>query len=749
MATIDVQLKITGMHCAACSARIERILGKIPQVEKASVSLAANRASITFADEVAREAALPVIHEKIAKAGFGSEVIENEDLVASWQKDVEEARAQLAARLKKLYPMLALATALLYVAMGSMVGLPLPAFLSPDTNPIGFALIQLVLVLPIMYLGQNFYRDGLANLFAATPNMDSLVAVGTGSAFIYSVVSLVLIVLGDAHAVHGLYFESCGVLVAMISLGQYMESRSKRHAADALGSLIRLVPQTARRMDESGNMVEVAMDKLAVGDRVMVKPGERIPVDGLVVEGSGEVDQSLLTGESHPVGVTVGDAVIGASLNGTHPLVIEVTGLGNDTMLAHMIRLVREAQATKAPVATLADRVSFYFVPTVMVIAVLTFLAWAILSDEPLSLAFKAMVAVLVIACPCAMGLATPTSIMVATARGAQLGVLIKNAVVLETASKVDVVAFDKTGTLTLGTPSIVDVRTFGVARDQALYWADSLERRSEHPLAVAFERASGQAPADVLPQVYPGLGLGGEIAGSSLLLGNQRLMLDNGVDCEAAMPVLERWSLDAKTAVFLAKDARLVALFAIKDEIRPESNRVIKALHELGIRTLMISGDNERVAQAVGKTLGVSEIHAQTLPQEKAQIIGSLQRQGLCVAMVGDGLNDAPALARADIGMTVSHGVDVSAQAGDIILMRHGLDSVLTALRLSRATLANIHQNLAWAFGYNILGIPVAMGLLHAAFNGPMLSPMIAGTAMALSSTSVVLNALRLKLFK
>ena len=670
-------------------------------------------------------------------------------MVQEWQKENELSAQSLRNQFKSLPPMIILALMLLYVSMGHMIGLPLPTFLTPEVSPIAFAIIQLLLVMPIMYLGKHFYKDGFSNLIQGAPNMDSLVAVGTGAAFVYSLFSFIMILVGDSTYAMNLYFESCGVLIAMISIGQYMEAKSKRKAGDAIGSLMKLVPQTARKY-ENGSSTVVKLSELEIGDKVLVQPGERIPVDGVVIEGTSEVDQSLLTGESIPVAVKEKSEVIAGSLNGTHPLVIEITHLGNDTTLAQIIRLVRSAQSSKAPVAALADRVSFYFVPTVMVLSVLTFCAWAIFSDEPISLAIKAMISVLVIACPCAMGLATPTSIMVATARGAQLGVLIKNAVALELAGKVDVIAFDKTGTLTLGQPKVVDTITFdGYEKEQVLALAANLEARSEHPIAKAIMASNHSDITAIQPVVLPGLGLTGNINGKNVALGNASLMLQLSVDITVAKEALARMSSLARTPLLLSVDGKLVAVIGVADTVRPESNKVLKALRQLGVRTLMISGDNKRTARKIADELGIDEVYGEALPQDKARIIRELQDKGLKVAMVGDGLNDAPALAQADVGFAVADGVDVSAQAGDVILMRHGLQSVLTALRLSKAALRNIYQNLGWAFGYNILGIPVAMGVLHALWGGPMLSPMIGGTAMALSSTSVVLNALRLRFFR
>ncbi len=749
MSKIKFELAITGMHCAACSSRIERVVSKMAEVDSVSVSLPTNRAQVVLKDGIGKTEGVKAVIARIEKINFGAKLTEGEDLVQEWQKENELSAQSLRNQFKSLPPMIILALLLLYVSMGHMIGLPLPTFLTPEVSPIAFAIIQLLLVMPIMYLGKHFYKDGFSNLIQGAPNMDSLVAVGTGAAFVYSLFSFIMILVGDSTYAMNLYFESCGVLIAMISIGQYMEAKSKRKAGDAIGSLMKLVPQTARKY-ENGDSRVVKLSELEIGDKVLVQPGERIPVDGVVIEGTSEVDQSLLTGESIPVAVKEKSEVIAGSLNGTHPLVIEITHLGNDTTLAQIIRLVRSAQSSKAPVAALADRVSFYFVPTVMVLSVLTFCAWAIFSDEPISLAVKAMISVLVIACPCAMGLATPTSIMVATARGAQLGVLIKNAVALELAGKVDVIAFDKTGTLTLGQPKVVDTITFdGYEKEEVLALAASLEARSEHPIAKAIMAANHSNIMAIQPVVLPGLGLTGNINGKNVALGNASLMLQQSVDITVAKEVLARMSSLARTPLLLSVDGKLAAVIGVADTVRPESNKVLKALRQLGVRTLMISGDNKRTARKIADELGIDEVYGEALPQDKARIIRELQDKGLKVAMVGDGLNDAPALAQADVGFAVADGVDVSAQAGDVILMRHGLQSVLTALRLSKAALRNIYQNLGWAFGYNILGIPVAMGVLHALWGGPMLSPMIGGTAMALSSTSVVLNALRLRFFR
>ena len=561
------------------------------------------------------------------------------------------------------------------------------------------------------------------------------------SALLICIAMFAAIAIGDLFA--------AGEVVFIMAIGALLEEATTNRAKKGLKKLISLAPTKGRRLKD-GKEEMIPAEEIRQGDLLRILPGETIPVDGTIREGTSEVDQSLLTGESIPVAVKEGSQVIAGSLNGTHPLIIEITHLGNDTTLAQIIRLVRSAQSSKAPVAALADRISFYFVPTVMLLSVLTFCAWALFSDEPISLAVKAMISVLVIACPCAMGLATPTSIMVATARGAQLGVLIKNAVALEMAGKVDVIAFDKTGTLTLGEPKVVDVVTFGsYTKESAQHLAACLEARSEHPIAKAITKANATKVTPTQPTVLPGQGLTAVVEGKSVALGNASLMIAQSVDISAAKETLSKMASLARTPLLLAVDGKLAAVIGVADTVRPESNRVLKALSELGIKTLMISGDNKKTARKIADELGIDEVYGEALPQDKARIIEELQAKGFKVAMVGDGLNDAPALAQADVGFAVADGVDVSAQAGDVILMKHGLESVLTALRLSKAALRNIYQNLGWAFGYNILGIPVAMGLLHALWGGPMLSPMIGGTAMALSSTSVVLNALRLRFFK
>ena len=752
------------MHCAACSARSQRALEALPGVAAAEVNLATSTARVTLAPDVQRATLTSEATRAIAGLGFEArEVSADEDAHQAWAKEEAEAQARLAALRRRLTPMFACAVPLLVLSMGHMAGMPLPGWLDPQHSPRVFALAQLLLTAPMLWWGRDFYTSGFSALRRGGPNMDSLVAVGTGAAFLFSLWQTVGIVMGDnVHArAMDLYYESCAVLLAMIALGNYMEALSRRRATDAMGALMRLTPPTALLLGgerfEEAEPREVPVEELRVGDTVLVKAGARIPVDGVVLEGASGVDMSLLTGESVPVAVEPGGALTGGSVNGEGVLTMRVTRVGRDTTLARIIRLVREAQSGKAPIARLTDRVSFYFVPTVMGLAVLSAAAW-MLAGQDFNFALRIFVAVLVIACPCAMGLATPTSLMVATGRGAQLGVLIKNGAALELAGKVTALALDKTGTLTTGTVRLTDVVPLGAYDAETLLaMALALETRSEHPLARALLDAGRERSMTPLPvralEIVPGMGLRGEVAvaGTAYLpvaLGNRAFMERLGAAQGTEMT--ERLALladDGKTPLLLAVSGEVAGILALADALRPESAQVVRQLRDMGLRVVMLSGDNIRTARAVAREAGVDEVRAEVLPQEKEAIVARMEEEGYTVGMVGDGINDAPALARAHVGIVVGTGVDVSVEAGDIVLMRGGMEAVLTALALSRATLRNIRQNLFWAFGYNVLGLPVAAGLLYA-FGGPTLSPMLAGTAMALSSTSVVLNALRLRRF-
>ena len=630
-------------------------------------------------------------------------------------------------------------------------------------------LAQLVLTLPVVWLGRHFYVDGITALLRKAPAMDSLVAVGTGAAFLFSLGNTLLGLAGSEPMTRAmnLYYESCAVLLTMIELGQFLEAVAKRRAGDAMGALMSLTPEHALRLSADNPAAapeQISLDQVRVGDHLLLRPGGRVPVDGVVLTGKSAVDLSLLTGESIPVAVGPGQKLVAGSVNGEGSLTFMAEAVGGNTRLARIIRLVREAQGSKAPIARLADRVSFYFVPAVMGIALVAGLAWLVFSTEPITTALSVFVAVLVMACPCAMGLATPMSIMVGTGRGAQLGVLIKNGAALEQAGHISVLAVDKTGTLTTGKPVLTGVTLIdnptGLDENALLGMAASLEARSEHPLALALVGAAKQRGLALLPVqdvlVAPGMGISGQVVvdGTSvgLAVGNPAFMEERGLAVPAeTQHKLAQLAQQGQTPLLLAVDhqgkAWLAGILALADALRPESASVVSRLRSMGVRVVMLTGDNERTARAVARLAGVDEIAAGLLPADKAAYVRRLQDEGYVVGMVGDGINDAPALAAAHVGMAVGTGVDVSAEAGDIVLMRDGMEAVLTALALSRATMRNIRQNLFWAFGYNVLGLPVAAGLLHA-FGGPMLSPMLAGTAMALSSVSVVTNALRLRFF-
>lgn len=764
-----LRFDISGMHCAACSSRIERVVGRMEGVEKISVNLAAASAEVWPGDGQDSDLQQRIM-ERVATLGFRAAPAADDDVPRQFEEGKARAAADIQARLHRLLPMVAFAAPLLVISMGHMLGLPLPKALDPHLSPRAFMLAQLALTLPVVWLGRHFYVDGIKALLRKAPAMDSLVAVGTGAAFLFSLGNTLLGLAGSEPMTRAmnLYYESCAVLLTMIEFGQYLEAVAKRRAGDAMGALMSLTPETALRLnpaDAAAAPEETPLAQVRVGDHLLLRPGGRVPVDGTVLTGKSAVDLSLLTGESIPVPIGPGDKLAAGSVNGEGSLTFVADAVGGNTRLARIIKLVREAQGSKAPIARLADRVSFYFVPAVMAIALVAALAWLVFSSEPITTPLTIFVAVLVMACPCAMGLATPMSIMVGTGRGAQLGVLIKNGSALEQAGHISVLAVDKTGTLTTGKPVLTGVTLLsaptGMDENTLLGMAASLEARSEHPLALALVGAARERNLASLPvddvQVAPGMGISGRVkldgVDYGLAVGNRTFMTERGLSVsEEAQQRLALLAEAGQTPLLLALEnngsTSLAGILALADALRPESASVVAALRGMGVRVVMLTGDNERTAKAVAALAGVEEIAAGLLPADKAAYVRRMQDEGHVVGMVGDGINDAPALAAANVGMAVGTGVDVSAEAGDIVLMRDGMEAVLTALALSRATMRNIRQNLFWAFGYNVLGLPVAAGLLHA-FGGPMLSPMLAGTAMALSSVSVVTNALRLRFFK
>jgi Cu+-exporting ATPase len=755
---VTLDLAIKGMTCASCSARIEKVVSGLEGVRTMQVNLATETGVAVFDPHTISKRK---ILETISGLGFEAEPLaeQDENLLVKQQR---ETREKLARMQKELIPAFGFAFTLLVLSMGEMLGMPLPRFLDPHHEPFIFALAQFLLVIPVIWSGRRFYLVGFPALIRKSPNMDSLIAVGTGAAFIYSTWNLVEIALGiDAMArVMDLYYESAAVLIALVSLGKYLETRSKSKTSEAISQLMELTPDKATMVKNPGmdneEQVAILVADIEVGDLVLVRPGERIPVDGTVKKGHSSVDESMLTGESLPVSKEEGDRVIGGTLNKNGMLRILAVRVGQDTVLARIIKMVRDAQGSKAPIANLADRISLYFVPTVMVIATLSGLAWYFVGDASFPFALRIFIAVLVIACPCAMGLATPTSIMVGTGRGAQLGVLIKSGEALEMAQGINALVFDKTGTLTYGKPQLTDfewVDDTGLPEDDILALVAGAESVSEHPLA---EAIVGEARARNLPlqepdffEAIPGKGIKASMGEKELLLGNRDFIreqtgqFDNpAIDSRAA-----EFAAAGKTALFLALDGRMAAILAIADRMKPETPQTISRLKKMGIKIFMLTGDNEITARAIAAQAGIQDVIAEVLPDFKADKVAELQSMGMKVGMVGDGINDAPALARADVGIAMGTGIDVAVESGDIVLMKGELGGVLTALALSRATMRNIRQNLFWAFAYNVVGIPVAAGLLYI-FGGPTLNPMIAGGAMAMSSVSVVTNALRLRFF-
>ena len=762
----EVLFTVGGMHCAACSSRLERVLNGMDGVQSATVSLAANSATVVpdpALSESDTEALVHQIEERAVDMGFTATPVAPEaDMVDTWEAQQKETVGQLATLKARLWPEFGFTILLLLVSMGHMWGLPLPAIIDPMHSPesaLNHALLQLVLTLPVLWSGRHFYLTGLPNLWRLTP----------GAAFLYSLWNTVEVALGHTGKVMDLYYESAAVLISLISLGKYLEAVSRFRMSDAIGALMNLTPETALRLpapDKADQAEEVPVKVVRVGDYLQVKPGGRIPVDGVVINGASSVDASMLTGESMPVPVGVGSSVAGGTMNTTGSFIMRAERVGADTALSRIIKLVREAQSSKAPIARLADDVSLIFVPTVMALAVIAGAGWLYWGHVPVSEAFRIFVAVLVVACPCALGLATPISIMVATGRGAQMGVLVKNGTALELAGRLDVLVFDKTGTLTEGKPRLLAAESFDPLFDEEriLGYAASLEGVSEHPLALAVTSAAEERNLHLYPvsdfASVSGLGVSGNVdlenESIPLLLGNKRLMEERQVSFDAVKDLdarLAELSDSGATPLLLAVSGRLVGMLAVADTIRPETAGVVKELRQLGLRVIMLSGDNRRTAEAIAKSAGIDEVIADVLPDGKEKVISELQAAGLRVGMIGDGINDAPALARADVGMAMGNGIDVAVEAGDIVLLGSdtrsgkGLRGVVTALELSRAALRNIRENLGWAFGYNILCLPIAAGVLKI-FGGPSLSPMIAGAAMAFSSVSVVLNALRLRRF-
>ena len=753
----EIELAIEGMHCAACSSRVEKAIGNLPGVTEASVNLATERARLQIDPDQIK---VSEIQDAVAQAGYKATPVEKED-AGSASPDLE-MQQRVADLKKRLIYCLAFSIPLFLISMSELLWIPMPSALAPESAPLNHALVQFLLTLPVIWIGRFFYIQGIPGLLRFAPDMDTLIAVGTGAAFVYSTWNFAGIILGmDPVAKAGdLYFDSAAVIITLITLGRFLENRSKSKTTEAVRQLLQLSPDKATLIKED-QLLEVEVKEITPGDVLLVRPGERIPVDGEVLEGNSSIDESMLTGESIPVNKQQGDFVVGGSYNTQGSLRMKASRVGEDTVLAQIVALVREAQGSKAPIASLADKVSLYFVPIVIGVAIVAGLGWFILGQMGVAFSLRIFVAVMVIACPCALGLATPTAIMVGTGRGAQLGILIKSGRALEIAEQVRTIVFDKTGTLTRGEPELTDIEMLesgqNRTREDILPLIGAVELESEHPLARAV--VSGVQSEGVKVEHHgvqnfhsvPGKGVMADINGHKLLVGNLEFMQEkglSGLQDKYLQSRLQELAAQGKTPLLAALEGVPVMLLAVADQIKPGVREVISGLKQKGMNIFMLTGDNERTARAVAVKVGIDNVIPNVLPEKKAEKIKELQSQGLKVAMVGDGINDAPALASADLGISLGTGIDVAIEAGDIVLMSGDVSGVSKAISLSRATVGNIKQNLFWAFFYNSLGIPVAAGVLFI-FGGPTLNPMIAAGAMAMSSVSVVSNALRLRNFQ
>lgn len=736
-------LKIEGMTCAACVRAVERSVKKLDGVADANVNLATEKLSISFEPSKVKTSD---IKKAVSKAGYKAL---DDEISIDYDREKKEKEMQLLW--KKFIISLIFTIPLLLISMGHMFGYKLPYMIDPTVHPMNFALIQLMLVIPVLIAGNRFFKVGYRALFMRNPNMDSLIAIGSSAAFLYGLFAIYQISIGNIEYAHDLYFESAAVIITLITLGKYLESRSKGKTSEAIKKLMGLAPKTAVIIRD-GAEVEIPIDEVEEGDIIAVKPGEKMPVDGEVTEGITSVDESMLTGESIPVEKNPGDKIIGASINKNGSIKYRATKVGSDTVLSQIIKLVEEAQGSKAPIARLADVISGYFVPIVISLAVISALAWYLSGKSPV-FSLTIFISVLVIACPCALGLATPTAIMVGTGRGAEYGVLFKSGGALETAHKIKTIVFDKTGTITEGKPRVTDIIVSnGYDQNNVLMLAASAEKGSEHPLGEAIVNAASDKGLEFFDaesfKAIPGHGIEADIARKHVVLGNSRLLQERGISIENMGDNAQKLSAEGKTPMYVSVDNEMAGIIAVADTVKGNSRRAIELLHKMGIEVAMITGDNKETAEAISKEVGIDRVLAEVLPEDKANEVKKLQGEGKKVAMVGDGINDAPALAQADVGIAIGSGTDVAIESADIVLMRSDLMDVITAIQLSKSTIRNIKQNLFWAFGYNTVGIPIAMGVLYI-FGGPLLNPMISAAAMSFSSVSVVTNALRLKGFK
>lgn len=744
--TVKKTFNIEGMTCASCAQTIEKATQKLRGVNLSSVNLTTEKLVVEYDPGMVN---LTDIIKAVMDSGYEA----HEEVATADTVDQNKEKKQKEIKsLWNRFLISALFTApLLYIAMGHLVNAPLPDFINPMMNPEAFAIVQLVLTLPVVAVNSKIYRNGFKALSKGHPNMDSLISLGTSAAFLYGVFATVMIFRGEVAYANELYYETAAVILALIVLGKYLETLTKGKTSEAIKKLMGLAPKTALVV-RNGKESEISIDEVVVGDIIVVRPGGKTPVDGVVIEGLTSVDESMLTGESIPVEKSVGDAIIGASINKNGTIRYKATKVGKDTALSQIIKLVEDAQGSKAPIAKMADIISGYFVPIVIAIAILSAIAWYFAGQTGV-FALTIAISVLVIACPCALGLATPTAIMIGTGKGAEHGVLFKSGTALETTHKLNTIVFDKTGTITEGKPKVTDIITAeGISETELLTLSASAEKGSEHPLGEAIVNSAEEKGLAFLKtetfNAIPGHGIEVTINGQHLLLGNKKLMDERHIGLGNLVSASDALASQGKTPMYIAKDGKIAGIIAVADTVKESSLRAIKKLHKMGIEVAMITGDNKRTAEAIAKQVGIDRVLSEVLPEDKANEVKKLQDEGKKVGMVGDGINDAPALAQADVGIAIGSGTDVAIESADVVLMRSDLMDVPTAVELSKSTIRNIKENLFWAFAYNILGIPFAMGVVYA-FGGPLLSPVIAAAAMSFSSISVLLNALRLKGFQ
>lgn len=731
---------VTSMSCAACAKTVENALNKNEDIE-AHVNIATEKVNIKYNE---KKYDFEKIKKIVESSGYGLiETLSEDEKIQIYENKIKSLRNRLILSVIFIIP-------LFYISMGHMVRLFLPNVINPEKNALIYAVAQLILTLPIVYAGRDFFIHGFKNLLRKSPTMDSLIAIGSSAAIFYSLYATYMIAIGDGEHHMNLYYESAGTIITLILLGKLLEARTKGQTSSAIKKLIGLQPKKAKII-ENGQEKEVLIENIKTGNIIIVRPGEKIPVDGRIIKGSTSIDESMITGESIPVTKNEGDKVIGGSINKNGSIEFEATEIGKDMVLSQIIRLVEEAQGSKAPISRMADIVAGYFVPAVIFIAVVTGSVWYI-GGSGLTTALTFFISVLVIACPCALGLATPTSIMVGTGKGAEKGILIKSGEALETAHKIKTVVLDKTGTITKGKPVLTDLKIYGnYNENEVLQLAASAESKSEHPLAEAIVNKAEEKNIELKKhekfRAMPGYGIRVQMDEKEIQIGNRKLMTSKKIDINQAEKDYEILSDEGKTPIFISVNNELAGLAGVADVIKETSKEAVERFHKLGLEVIMLTGDNEKTAKYIAKEAGIDKVIAEILPFQKSEEIKKLQSQGKFTAMVGDGINDSPALAQANVGIAIGSGTDIAIESADIVLIRNDLKDVAEAIELSRATITNIKENLFWAFFYNVIGIPFAAGIFYAFFNGPKLDPMIAAFAMSLSSVSVLLNALRLKL--